>query len=455
MIAGLLTGGLIVSGATSALARPDAAGQRGGTTLSARLAPPVVTVGDPTALVAQLTPAQAGRPVEVQELDGTEVASGTLDAAGRAVIPLDTSLAETVALRAVATAWNNKPVLRSASVTLKVLDPTYCVPKVALVDKQADAAARCLANRLDRWKSAGLMGVGQQVNVSSCGFTGPLTALAPQRVNVVGFDLWELAQTAEYEFPCLAQVVTDLTALAQSGAVLSVSWHATNPHTGGGYADRGWHDLAALLDPTTLEYASFWADYQEKLELLRLFQDSGVAVVFRPFHEANGDWFWWGNANPVTYKKIWAEMQRRAATADVHNIVWAYSFAARTRAGIADAATLIPTKDGKVAVDLAGLDSYDPDNPNTPADAKDRLDVAGYAAVAKKVRRMAFTEVGPAHSDGSWNPAVITRTARAQVSKPLWSMLWFDDSEGQKQISSLTGGLTWLNGCPNGYCVLG
>ena len=68
---------------------------------------------------------------------------------------------------------------------------------------------------------------------------------------------------------------------------------------------------------------------------------------------------------------------------------------------------------------------------------------------------MAFTEVGPERSaTGSWNPAILTRTARSVAAKPLWSMLWFDDSEGVKQISTLQGGLSWLTGCPHGYCVV-
>ncbi|GAA4363736.1 hypothetical protein GCM10023146_03430 [Nocardioides caricicola] len=451
LLAGLLTGGLIVSGATPVVARPDDPDRRA-TTLSVRLAPPVVTTGEPAALVAQLPPAQSGRPVEVQRLNQggwDRLADATLDATGRAVVALDTAAPSDQVLRVTAEAWNGKAAVRSPQVTLRTRSSQSCTPKYKLVDPAANDAAKCLAARLDRWKAAGLMGVGQQLNVSSSDFLDPLTALAPQRVNVVGFDLWELAKTGSYEFPFLDRAVADLSALALDGAVLSVSWHADNPHTGGNYADRGWHDLGALLDPLSAEYIRFWSDYSEKLELLRMFQDNGVAVVFRPFHEANGGWFWWGHAEPSTYRKVWAEMQRRAQESGLHNIVWAYSFAAKTWSGVAAPESLVPAK-----VDLAGIDSYDPEA--TSADAKDRLDVTGYAAVARKVRRMAFTEVGPERSeDGAWNPAVITRTARTLAAKPIWAMLWFDDSQGDKQISSLQGGPAWLKGCANAFCQVG
>ncbi len=57
----------------------------------------------------------------------------------------------------------------------------------------------------------------------------------------------------------------------------------------------------------------------------------------------------------------------------------------------------------------------------------------GYSAVAKRVSRMAFTEIGPAaDTTRKWKPSIISATARAQARKPLWSMLWVDDSTGRQ-----------------------
>jgi hypothetical protein len=443
LLLGLLTGGFtIASGATPALARPHAV-DRAGTSPTLRLAPPVVTVGEPSSLVAQLSAADAGRTLTVERRTGNaweQAGTAAVDAVGRAVLPLDTTLAGTQVLRVAGRS--------AAPVTLKVVAPEACAPKVPLVDPAATASARCLAARLDRWKAAGLMGVGQQLNVSSADYLAPLTALGGRRVSVVGFDLEELAMTGTYEYPFLDQALADLTTLAADGTVLSVSWHATNPHTGGSYADRGWHSLGALLDASTPEYHRFWSDFDARTALLQRLQDAGVAVVLRPLHEANGGWFWWGHPDPATYRKLWAAMQQRAWAAGVHNVVWAYSFAAKTWSGIGAPQKLVPAK-----VDVAGIDSYDPEA--AAADAKDRLDVTGYAAVAKKVSRMAFTEVGPERSrDGRWNPAVVSRAARSLTSKPVWAMLWFDDSAGLKQLSSLPSGPAWLDSCPNAYCYL-
>jgi hypothetical protein len=458
LLAGLLTGGLFATGATPASARPDpgvGAAARGGTTVSARLAPPVVTAGEPAALVARLSEAQRGRPVTVEQyVDGSwePLDDRATNATGRAVVPLETATPGTRRLRVVADAWNNRPATKpSRPVTLAVVTAERCAPRTPLADPDADLAARCLAARLDRWRGAGLMGVGQQLNMSSAQYADPLTRLGNRRVSVVGFDLWELGKTRTYDFPFFDQAFADLVAMAQDGAVLTASWHVPNPHTGREYHDRSWHDLGALLDPETPEAQAFWSAYDEQLAVLAALQGEGVAVVFRPFHEVNGDWFWWGRPDAATFREVYARLQERAWAAGVHNVLWGYSFAARSRRGIAAPEKLVPAR-----VDLAGIDSYYPSTGSHRGRAK-TPSMAGYAAVAKlkRVPRMALTEIGPAaDTRRTWPAATVTTTARSQSHPPVWALLWVDDAAGYKQISSLSGGLAWLDSCPFGYCPL-
>jgi hypothetical protein len=436
--------------ATPVQARPTPDSAKARTTLSARLAPPVVTVDEPAALVAQLSPAQAGRPLTVERRNANgswaSIEETVGNGIGRTVVRLGTGTAANQVLRVVAEPWNGRGAVTSASVTLKVLATGSCTPRVALVDPDATTAARCLAARLDRWKAAGLMGVGQQLNMSSAEYVAPLTALGPRRVSVIGFDLWELGKTRTYEFPFYDRAMSDLVAMAQDGAVLTASWHAPNPHTGQQYDDRSWHDLGALLRDTP-EAAAFWADYDVQLVVLAELQAAGVPVVFRPFHEVNGDWFWWGRPDATAFRKVWSRMQERAWDAGVHNVVWAYSFAAANRAGIAAPEKLLPA-----AVDRAGIDSY---WPATGGHRGQLPSMQGYAAVAKRVPRMAITEIGPAaDTGGRWKASLVTATAKSQSRKPVWALLWVDDAAGRKQISSLNGGPGWLDSCPNALCVM-
>ena len=339
------------------------------------------------------------------------------------------------------------------------LTPTPdCSPDIALVDAQATPEALCLGQELDAWRRDGRMGVGQQLNLSSADYEVPLRQLGKRTVALVGFDLQELEEGEGFSF--YQPPVQRLLQLAADGVVLTASWHTPNPDSGLDARDLGWTDLAALLDPETPQAQAFWADYDTKLELLRRLQtgDDGLfppaAVLFRPLHEANGDWFWWGQPDPTTYRALYAAMQERAADASVHNIVWGWSANVRSHDGIADPLSLVPE-----SVDLVGIDTYDPLGDGSGQ--ADPLDLAGLAELAADHPRAAITEVGPHGStDGDWDPAVIARSALAVGVRPTYALLWFDDGDGAdgysgvKQIGSLRTGRDWLDSCPEGLCPL-
>ncbi|GAA4718457.1 glycosyl hydrolase [Nocardioides conyzicola] len=439
---GLLAGGSIVSGATLVAARPHHPAQA---TLAVRIGPTTVPVGEPATLTSRLRPAKKGVRLVVQRrVSGHWVtqARPTTDAQGRASYRVRTSAAGVQKLRVLRTSSHRTLRATSRVVTLKVTATSACIPRTPLVDPAADRAARCLAARLDRWQSAGAMGIGQQLNVSNAQYAAPLDKLGRRSVGVVGLDLKELVDSEGYAFP--VRPLDYLSGLAQQGAVLSVSWHPDNPGTAARYDDRSWTDLESLVAPSdSAAKTRFWADFDAGMQLFSELQDDGVAVVFRPLHEANGDWFWWGRPHATTYRQLWTAMQDRAAGLGVHNVLWAYSFNADTGTNTSAPVGLLPTM-----VDLAGMDSY--------SRVGDALSTAGYAAVAAKVSRMAFTEVGPYQtSDATWDPAVVTRAARGLTHPPLWSMFWVDDGTGIKQLSSLKRAPAWMDSCKGGFCTVG
>lgn len=445
VLTGLLTGGLFASGVTPAGARPHKPPK---STLTVRVAPTTVPVGEPATLTARLRPAAKAHLVVQRRVSGRWVtlARPTTGSDGVARLRISTSVAGVQKLRVLRKSSHPRRRATSHPVTLTVATTARCTPRTALVDPQATTAARCLAARLDRWQSARAMGIGQQLNVSNNAYLAPLTALGDRTVPVVGFDLEELSLGQTYSFPVAP--MDALVAQAQRGAVLSASWHAKNPWTGGAYNQPRPAPLEDLLGNNSAA-TMFWGDFDAKMGLLQQLQAQDVAVVFRPLHEANGDWFWWAHPAPSTYRALWTAMQTRASDLGVHNVLWAYSFNADTGTNTGSPVTLLPTK-----VDLAGLDAYDPESGT--GQGADHLPTTGYAAVAAKVHRMAFTEAGPYDSsDGAWNPAVIARTARTLANPPVFSLLWFDDGTGKKQLASLAGGTTWLDSCRGGFCSVG
>ena len=87
----------------------------------------------------------------------------------------------------------------------------------------------------------------------------------------------------------------------RNGAVIALTWHAVRPtddepvtfrdSVQGHLTDFEWNEL---LTPGT-EINNRWIEQVDVIAgYLRQLQDAGVPVLFRPYHEMNGNWFWWG-----------------------------------------------------------------------------------------------------------------------------------------------------------------
>lgn len=113
------------------------------------------------------------------------------------------------------------------------------------------------------------------------------------------------------------------------GGVNAISWHPLNPASGGNSWDVSESPLQMLESDSLLSVKlDAWigkaADF-----ILSLKDENGEAipVVFRPWHENSGTWFWWGtgNSTPEQYKDLWKRTRRIFDEKGVENVLWAYS----------------------------------------------------------------------------------------------------------------------------------
>ena len=98
-------------------------------------------------------------------------------------------------------------------------------------------------------------------------------------------------------------------------------------------------------------YLDLVAAYGAKL------QEAGVPVIFRPFHENNGSWFWWGAAycTPSQYKNLFRYTEEYLRNEKgLHNFVYAYSPGGPLQ-GTEDYLTRYP---GDAYIDVVGFDMY-------------------------------------------------------------------------------------------------
>jgi mannan endo-1,4-beta-mannosidase len=173
----------------------------------------------------------------------------------------------------------------------------------------------------------------------------------------------------------------------KQGGLVSVMAHMYNPANpkGGGLRDQG-VNIEDLLKPDTETHTRWMQQLDLMATGLKELQDAGVVVLWRPFHEMNGGWFWWGAKDPDTFIKVWRHMfDYFTETKGLNNLLWVYgpNHGQKTAAYYA----------GDRYVDLVGLDAY--------TDFIDPEHIKGYAEVAALPKPFGFTEFGPF---GSRNP---------------------------------------------------
>jgi mannan endo-1,4-beta-mannosidase len=171
------------------------------------------------------------------------------------------------------------------------------------------------------------------------------------------------------------------------GGLVTISAHLYNPANakGGGLRDKG-VDLETLLAPGTDTHTRWMQELDTLAAGLQELKDAGVVVLWRPFHEMNGDWFWWGAKDPDVFIKVWRHMfEYFTKTKGLDNLLWVYSPNHGKKTAVYYA--------GDQYVDLVGLDAY--------TDFVDADHIKGHADLAKIEKPFGFTEYGP---HGAQNP---------------------------------------------------
>lgn len=81
-----------------------------------------------------------------------------------------------------------------------------------------------------------------------------------------------------------------------------------------------------IEDKISIETYKLIKDIDNISALMQRMEDAGVTVMWRPLHEANGGWFWWGASGADAYKWLWKLMYHRMT--DLHeldNLIWVWN----------------------------------------------------------------------------------------------------------------------------------
>ena len=138
------------------------------------------------------------------------------------------------------------------------------------------------------------------------------------------------------------------------GGIVTICWHCGCDFSG------SWDecmkteiaDWDKSLTEGTSEYEKLIAGMDKAAEALKELKEQNIPVLWRPFHELDGGWFWWGKGGAENFKKLWIIMYDRYTDYwELDNLIWVLGYSGNGR-------NYDKWYPGDEYVDIIGADSY-------------------------------------------------------------------------------------------------
>ena len=218
------------------------------------------------------------------------------------------------------------------------------------------------------------------------------------------------------------------------GGVITISWHFSNPISGGGFY---WKDSVSL--PAVKYIIPGGTAHQKYKEILNGVgewakttrgQDGKlVPMIFRPFHEFDGEWFWWGK--PYCTREEFISLWRFTVSylrdsLGVRNFLYAFS----PDNLFTTEAEYLDRYPGDEWVDMVGIDNYGDmgryGKYNVDAAVRKLKIVSDYAQ--KKGKLAAFTETGlESIPNSTWWTDVLLKVMKTPGLQVSYVLVWRND----------------------------
>lgn len=175
------------------------------------------------------------------------------------------------------------------------------------------------------------------------------------------------------------------------GGVTTLSWHATNPVTGG----TSWDNTEAVyrIIPGGDLHEKFCGYLDKVAGFIGSLKTGGeyVPVLFRPWHEHSGSGFWWGNGNctPEQFVALWRfTVEYLRDTKGLHNILYVFSTDI-----VSSQSAYLNFWPGNEWVDVIGIDAYERAEWTLPQNGIRLMRLLNHISHYKN-KPFAFTETG-------------------------------------------------------------
>ena len=211
---------------------------------------------------------------------------------------------------------------------------------------------------------------------------------------VCGWELSniELDMETNIDGELFTEVRKHIIAAFGRGAVNTISWHCANPVSGG----NSWDGTRAVYSiiPGGENHEKFkgWLDKVADFMLsLKSPEGEPIPLIFRPWHEHTGSWFWWGQnlCSTEDYKALWRMTYERMQEKGATQLLYAYSPGTEPK----DSVEYLERYPGDDIIDLIGVDAYQFDKDTYVKSLDNALTIMSQVSKAHK-KVMAVTETG-------------------------------------------------------------
>lgn len=308
-----------------------------------------------------------------------------------------------------------------------------------LADPLATKETKTLFNNLKRLSKNHVLFGHQHATEYGHGWSGDenrsdVKSVTGSHPAVIGVDISGFSGRPQEEInKTKAALKKNVTDTYNRGGVTTISWHFNNPLSKGGFY---WVDSVSVpavrfMIPggeahetykSILKEVGNWAN-----EVIGS-DGKKVPMIFRPYHEFDGDWFWWGKSHTTRdeFISLWKfTVSYLRDSLNVHNFL--YAFSPDNRFNTEE--EFLERYPGNEWVDMVGMDNYGDmgrDGYNIPAAINKLKIVSDYAS--KNGKLAAFTETGlESIPDTTWWTQTLLKVMKTEGIQLAYVLVWRND----------------------------
>jgi mannan endo-1,4-beta-mannosidase len=230
------------------------------------------------------------------------------------------------------------------------------------------------------------------------------------------------------------QLRENIAATYDRGGVTTISWHFSNPASAGDFYWKDGISVAAVkhIIPGGAHHQKYRSILQEMAGFVKSVKGRDgalVPMIFRPYHEFDGDWFWWGRSHCTVeeFKTLWCfTVAYLRDSMKVQQFIYAFSPDNR----FSNETEFLERYPGDEWVDMVGMDNYGDwgrdGKYNVEAGVQKLQIVSDYAKKHHKLA--AFTETGlESIPNNTWWTEILLKALKSAKLQLAYVLVWRND----------------------------